>query len=144
MINQGRRQALYLQDCQIPQNKFLRERAAVGWGMGKGKVYFLVTVTREWHLVGPCLPHAHTPLFLPEQETEPVRYFSWPLWKQKNGSFPRSLAFQESERSLAFWLWVLWAFPRMREREWEREERGRRKQAIPESPQPDLLFPGLS
>lgn len=35
------RQALYLQDCQIPQNKFLRERAAMGEGEGGGKCIFL-------------------------------------------------------------------------------------------------------
>lgn len=39
MINQGSRQALYLQDCQIPQNKFLRDRATVGEREGEERVF---------------------------------------------------------------------------------------------------------
>lgn len=63
----GSRQALYLQDCQIPQNKFQRERGpAMGEGEGES-IFSCHSDTEVTH--GRALPAtcAH-PLCLPKQQ----------------------------------------------------------------------------
>lgn len=64
MINRGSRQALYLQDCQIPQNKFLRDRDTVGEREGEERIFSCHGDTEVTPREALPASRAH-PLFLP-------------------------------------------------------------------------------
>lgn len=146
------RQALYLQDCQIPQNKFLRERAAMGEGREEERILPCHSDTEV--TLCRALPATQThPLFLPEQQTWEI--FQLTSVEAEETKLPELTIGIPIVRMLTrfFDCWVLWAFHRKKkdeekgrggERGRQREKKRQRDAKITTEPhKPDLLFLGL-